>query len=218
MAVEKDSQTTKTREESPVEPSDESKVSPLEVQRALSDAGRKQQEAERLLAEARKERQEVDRLRQEQEKQELERYSDDPEGLEVVKTRQRQRVKDEELRRREEDLILRESTQKEIDSKNKDAALKTSAATIAAKYHGVTVEDLISFTDGTPERMETLAKKLVSGGTTKPPLRINSGLSSGGSNLDIKELRKQFIANPYDPEIREAINKYDREQQLKNRY
>lgn len=234
MAVIEDSQTIKAREKLPAEPSDKSRVSPPDkvqamiadaVHQALSDAGRaasdlerKGEEAARVLKEAQKERAEAEKMRREQEQQELERFSGDPEGLEVVKARQRQRVRDEEFRRKQEDLDLRDSLLKEKESKYKDSELKASVEGIVTKYPGVVAEDLLTFTDGTPEKMEALAKRLSAIRPVKPPLRIGSGLSSGGSSLDIKELRKQFIANPYDPETREAIDKYDREQQLKNRY
>lgn len=232
MAVADDSQTTKTPKV--VESSDVPKVSPQtpiqkmiadEVHKALSEAGRdaaslerKKAEAAQLLEQAQKERQEVDKLRREQEQQELERYSNDPEGLEIVKARQRQRNKDEEIRRREEDLALRESRIKESEAKYKDSELKILVSAMVAKYPGVSAEDLLTFTDGTLEKMEALAKKLASPATRLSSLRINSGLSSGGSSMDIKELRKQFIANPYNPEIRAAMEKADRERERAKLY
>ena len=227
MAVSDGSQTTKDALAS--EPSGKTKVSPQDaieqmiaerVHRALSDAGRdaasmekQKTEASQLLAEARKERQGVERLRQEQEAGEIEKYADNPDMQEIIKSRQRARIRQEELDRRAEDLASRESAINAERAEYQGYKIKTSAATIAAKYPGANADDLLTLTDGTPEKMEALAKKLAT--TAKGTLKVNSGLSSGGSNLTIKELRRQYLENPLDADVATALAKAERDDKLR---
>lgn len=157
---------------------------------ALADVGRIQAESKRAreAAEAAEKRL-IDMLKQ-QEEDELNAVRDDPEALKSVKERQRQRVKETELAKRERELNEQAERYKTLEEKEV-ATTKERNAREYAKSRGLDPEPFIKFTDGSLEAMEALAPH-VSKKEPRKPLVSDSGRTSGGGK-GIPTKRDAFV-------------------------
>jgi len=148
------------------------KVSKLEKE--LANFSDRAKDAESQLSQWRKDRDEA----------ELEAARDEPDKLTLIQQRQKVRDKLVEVARRESELNTREEKVKEANAQAEEFRRTQQAAEISVK-HGVDFDSLIKFTDGSPEAMEELAKKLPKTGehVIRSPLHPDSGRTIGGTDL-----------------------------------
>lgn len=153
---------------------------------ALAAAGRTAKSLEKreeTIKKAEKEAAQKDRERREAE---LEAARDDPDKLTAIEQRHKREERAAELSRREAELEAREERVKGVEEVAKKAEIREAAMKIALK-HGVSLESLINFTDGSTEKMEELAKLLPKSGEEKP-LKVDSGKTIGGEGASLEAL------------------------------
>jgi predicted RNase H-like nuclease (RuvC/YqgF family) len=108
-------------------------------------------------------------------------FANDPDGRKTwqlkrdVERKVREIAKQQEELAKQRDDLTRDKD--EVESFKKQKAALEAARTIAAKHEGVSPETLISLTDGSPEKMDALAKLI---GKPKPVVQLDSGKTSGG--------------------------------------
>lgn len=140
----------------------------------------------RQIADARAE------LQRQKEAAELDAVKDDPDELSRIKREQKLRQQQQAAERKEAELKEREEKAAEREKETNEKLAKITAVTIASKYEGVSADDLLNFTDGSPDKMEVLAQKL----SGKKPaaaarLKIDSGVTAGGGKgLTVEAVRK----------------------------
>lgn len=170
------------------------------VSDAKANEGRLRKAHEQALSDKKALEERIADIERKAEEAELEKYKDDPETLDVVKERQQLRKEklavEAEKRRHADDLA-------EVQSYKR----QKTASEIAAKY-GVNADTLIDLSDGTPEKMEALAKvlpKLVPE-TPKTPEKkeekkevphADSGLGNGGSGELTSEQAEKLSMEDY---------------------
>lgn len=164
------------------------------VSDALSAAGRDSKRLQEQQKQLQKGLDDLERKRIEIEQTELANLEGDPDGQTLFKLKREYARLQAKSNRDEEEL-------QELRQKYSDNTRKEEARRIATEFD-VDPEDLLMFTDGTPEKMEILAKKLPRM-TTKPSLKTDSGKtigSSGGilTTNQVVDIRKQ-MAKEKDP-------------------
>ena len=141
------------------------------VSDALSAAGRDAKSIQEQRKLIQKDLEDLERKRNEIEQADLANLEGDPEGQSLYK-----------LKREYAKLVAKsvkdEDELQTLRQKDQITGLERKAKEIAEEY-GVNHEDLLNLTDGTPEKMEALAKKLA----TKPSLKTDSGKTIGGGGI-----------------------------------
>lgn len=133
---------------------------------------------------------------------ELEAARADPQLLTVYQQRQNLRQRELQLQK-DKALHEAERSQHAQDiAESKQLKRERQAQEIAVKY-GVDAALLVSVTDGTPDKMEQLAKAI----SKKPPstdegFKPDSG-GAVGSGMTWGQVQKAYADNPYNPGIRD---------------
>ncbi len=128
---------------------------------------------------------------QDREADELAAAQDKPDELTSIRARHAARQTGDELMKVKAELESETAKRVEAEAKGKKADTQEEAARIA-KDTGVPAQDLIDLTDGSPEKMKALAKRLGGGGGTKPPLTPDPGKTIGagsGKKPSVDELK-----------------------------
>lgn len=129
-----------------------------------------------------------------QEKDEMERESarNNPDLLDTYQRKQALRKQESQLKEQMRQLT-QSKAQHEAELKElRDFKVKQMASEIAGRYEGVEADVLLSLTDGTPEKMEALAKVIAkSKEAEKPwPEKPDSGVTSGGGEKTLEQKLK----------------------------
>lgn len=150
------------------------------VQKALEVAEARATSVEGTLAQLQKEKDEA----------ELEVARGDSESLSIYQAKQSLRRREAELLKRDQDLAKQQVEFEDAITEVKAFKATKKASEIATKY-GVESSTLIELTDGTPERMEALAKVLPKKGTSekkpKSAIKPDPGVTVG-SGVDIDSM------------------------------
>lgn len=104
------------------------------------------------------------------------KFGDNADALSLHRSRQQLRADRARLEQEKADLEKQQGDLEDDLAEAKAYKAKKEADTIAANYDGVDAQDLVDYTDGTPEKMEALAKKL---GKPKPKGK-KGGSAEGG--------------------------------------
>ena len=130
-------------------------------------------------------------VQRQKEETEIEAARGDPDELTRIRRTQSLRQKEQTIEQRDTALRAREEATAEREKKIQEQLSQLSATTIAGKYEGVSVEDLLAYTDGSPEKMETLAQKLSGkGAAPRPKMKLDSGATmGGGKGLTVETVR-----------------------------
>lgn len=153
--------------------------------KALRDKEKQVADELRQIADARLE------FQRQKEEAELETARDDPTELSRIKREQKLRQQQQAAERKEAELVDREAKAADREKEADEKLAKVAAVTIASKYEGVVPEDLLNFTDGSPDKMEVLAQKLSGKKGTAPRMKIDSGVTAGGGKgLTVEAIRK----------------------------
>jgi len=149
------------------------------VSDALAAAGRTAKSLEKREDALKKAGEKVERLERERYEADKLEAKDDNDKLDAIERGRKDRERKAELLRREAELEEREEKVKGVEGVAKKAEIREAAMKLAIK-HDVDIESLVTFTDGSTEKMEDLAKLLPKKGEVKP-LKVDSGTTIGGS-------------------------------------
>lgn len=142
-----------------------------EMEKALNKFADAKGLAEKRASEAESSLQEMQRQKDDAE---LAGVRDNPDALGLFQARQRVRQRDAVLAKREQDVMAKESEIAEARREVEENKKSKLASAIASKYEGVEADLLLELTDGSPEKMEALAKRL-----HKPKARTSKSPDSG---------------------------------------
>ncbi len=145
----------------------------------------------------------LDRLETERQEADLEAAKDDPPELSRIKTEQENRRLKTELEKGTQELnewrVEKATREKERTAREVATRLSLDPAELI---------EIAKFTDGTPEAIEAIAKKLPRG--TKKSLKPDSGSMVGGTET-WEQVRAAYSQDPRDPAIREKYLQMRRE-------
>ncbi len=159
----------------------------------LADIGRSRKAAEDALAR-------LTQLEKERAEEELEAFKDDPIELTRIREKQQHKSTKVELDRVTQELNAKNERLKILEVKETETLRESQAKAVATK-HNVDVASLLKFTDGSPEKMEELAKILPKTNEAKKPLILGSNLPVGGK-VTFEQVRELFSQDPYNPQVR----------------
>ena len=153
-------------------------VSTKAVSDALSKAGRTATTLEKREATVKATEDRMAQERRERDQAEL-NAAEEPERRSAIEERHKHRETKSELAKTKLELEAEREKSKEADAQAQEFECTQRAAEIAVK-HGVDFNTLVKFTDGSAEAMEELAQHLPKKGEEKPPLKPDSGRTTGG--------------------------------------
>ena len=151
------------------------------LEKALSNASDRVKDAEGRLSQWGKDREEA----------EVAAAGDDKDALSRVRARQEQRETKAELAAVKKELDAEREKAKEASAQAQEIDRTTRAAEIAVR-HNVDFNPLVKFTDGSVEAMEELAKNLPKKGEVIPPLKSDSGKTTGGEKTAEQRLKERY--------------------------
>jgi len=159
-----------------------------ELDKALADSGRKRKaEMESLQARVKASEELITQLRKEKDDAEEEKYKGNPSEHEIWKRQKAIREREARLAQTEAELKKQqEELATDIEEVKFNRNLKV-AKSIAANYKDIDPEELVSFTDGSKEKMEAMAKKYGKPKEEKPPeakvssVTVDSNKTLGGT-------------------------------------
>lgn len=144
------------------------------------------------------------KFQKEKDDAELQTLRDNPDALTQYQIKLRHRERDAELTKRERELAQREAEHEEAIKEVQELKQTKLATEIASEYEGIEPATLLELTDGTPEKMKLLAKKI---GTLKaksegegskiPGFKPDSGLTSGGVGKPTLEQMEKWTPEQY---------------------
>jgi hypothetical protein len=169
----------------------------------MADVGRQKKAAEDAMRTAQAAQERLNKLLKDQEQAELEAAKDNPEKLSALQERQKRRQIESELETARTELNDKNTRLTQYESREAESARETKAREIAARL-SVDATELVTlskYTNGTPEAIEEIAKRLPKG-QTRPPLKPDSNTHIGGG-ATWEEVRAAYIKDPRSPAIRE---------------
>jgi len=158
----------------------------------------------------------LSKLEEENAKREIEKIGDNPDALSIFTAKQEVRGEWDKIETRTGELDDREKNLSDRESVVVEAEKKMAAAEIASRpeYKGVNPERLVELSDGTPEKMEQLAKLMVAGagkttheipeGEQPPPSAdLGEGLAGELTAEQIDKMTMEQYAN--HPSVKERF-------------
>lgn len=146
---------------------------------------------------------------------EQELYKDDPDGLKVVRERQRMESEKEEADRLKREAEAQKNEAQSMLNQAKTIIATNKAEVLAAKY-GVDAQKLLSYSGSNVDMMEDLAKDLAG---VKPPetaetqqkqiLNPDNNETAGGGDLSLENLLKIDTKGMSPKELREHKSKIE---------
>jgi len=112
------------------------------------------------------------------------KFGDNPDALSLHRSRQQIRADRARGEQEKADLDVKRQELETDLAEAKAYKVQKEADAVAAKYDGVDAQDLVDYTDGTPEKMEALAQKLGKPKKAKPKAGETEGAESGDLHPD----------------------------------
>ena len=186
---------TSEKEPEPITKKDVEKA----VSDALSAAGRdaktiteKTAEAERILQNAKRIGDEAKERQKKRDEAAREAVRDDPDALKSLEEKQRQRDEAAKLVNERAELDADKESVK-ADKEQVRVQKRTQLAAEVAVEKGVNMDALIKLTqEDSREAMEATAELLPKTGETKPPLKTDSGTTTGGEKSPEQKLKDRY--------------------------
>jgi len=142
---------------------------------------------------------------------ELKKAGDDDDLIAKVKADYKNRLEALQLDTEKKKLDAQRQAEADKDRKLASLMSENAAIKIGAQY-GVSHEQLLKLTDGTPEKMEELAKIIgkakEDAGQTQQKVSVTKlGTTGSVSTMSYEDLAREFAKNPENPGVRSAYLK-----------